>query len=200
YVNLAAALQLQDRYDESARYLEKSIQLSPSYAAYSNLGNIYYRQLKPAQAAPIFEKALALNDKDFRTWDNYALANRWLAIKGDKAAAAKAESGFKRAQELLLQKSAREPNDVDAHQRLAIIYAFFGNRPEAFRHLESALALDPKEGAGLVRVQVLELLGDRKQAIAAFELAQKNGLDPDMVKRNPLVQALLADPNLKHSR
>src|SRR5262249_5125987 len=71
YVNLAAALQLQDRYDESARYLEKSIQLSPSYAAYSNLGNIYYRQLKPAQAAPIFEKALALNDKDFRTWYNY---------------------------------------------------------------------------------------------------------------------------------
>lgn len=199
YVNLGVALQLQNKYDEAANALQKSIQLSPSYAAYSNLGNIYYRQLKPAQAAPLFEKALSLNDKDYRTWTNYALANRSLALKGDKAAAQKAASGYKHALELLQAKYEREPNNDDVNERLAIMDAFFGRRDEALRHLESARVLDTSnDGYNFVRAQVFELLGDRKQAIAALESALQSGLKSDVAKRNPEVQGVLTDPNFKY--
>ena len=198
YLNLGVALQLQNKYDESARALEKSIQLSPSYAAYSNLGNIYYRQMKPAQAAPLFEKAVAINGSDFRAWFNYALANRWLEIQGDKAAGERAKTGYKRSQEILQARLVREPNNADVHERLAMIFSFFRQREEALRHLESARILDSKpDSFESVRAEVLELLGDRKQAIAALESALKHGSQFEATKRNPEIQGVLTDPNFE---
>ena len=49
--------------------LKKSVALSPSYAGYANLGSLYLTQKRYAgKPAAMTEKALALNDTDFRVW------------------------------------------------------------------------------------------------------------------------------------
>jgi serine/threonine-protein kinase len=198
YVNMGVALISQNKYDESAQAFEKSIQLAPSYVAYVNLANVYYRQLKPAQAAPLLEKALALNDADYRAWFNYALANRWLEIKGDKAAGEKARSAYQRALKILEDRSTREPNNEDMRIRLAMIYGFFGRRADALREIESLRALNPNPADfDPVRAQVLDALGERQQAIAALESALRAGFKHEVAQRNPELQRILSDPNFK---
>ena len=68
--------------------LEQSINLHPSYPAYSNLGSVYLAQQRYADAAAATEKALALNDRDYQVWNNLVLAYEWLK-QPDKANAAR---------------------------------------------------------------------------------------------------------------
>src|SRR5215468_2686584 len=46
--------------------LKKSIDLSPSYPAYANLGILYSQQKRYEESAAATEKALQLNDQNYR--------------------------------------------------------------------------------------------------------------------------------------
>ena len=68
--------------------LRKSVELSPSYAAYANLGYLYLQQDRYADAAEMTRKAVQLNDKDFLVWENLICAYRALG-QDDNAKAAR---------------------------------------------------------------------------------------------------------------
>src|ERR1019366_3965468 len=78
------------RYDAAEKDFLKSISLGPSYPAYVNLGFLYNDQKRYADYAAMTEKALQLNDKDFRVWADLANAYKKLG-ETDKAQAAAAK-------------------------------------------------------------------------------------------------------------
>ena len=177
---------------EAENALKKSIELSPSYPAYANLGYLYLAEKRYAESAATTEKALQLNDKNFQVWANLALAYGWLK-QNDKAAAA-------RERELkLVEETARvQAQNPRVQSALAILYAQKMLRDKALTRIEAALALAPDNPSVLADVgQAYENLGDRRQALHYVTAALQKGFPIDRLKLVPDLQSLLADPNFR---
>ena len=174
--------------------LKKSIELSPSYPAYANLGFLYHARHDYANAAAVTEKALALNDKNFMVWANLAAAYESM---GDLTKAAAAQD---REQPLLEQALQQSPRDAASHARLGLLYAQKKMRDKALSQIQTALALGPEDSDALENVgEAYELLGDRKQAIAYIEKSLQKGYSLEVIKWDPNLKGLLSDPNFRPS-
>jgi serine/threonine protein kinase/tetratricopeptide (TPR) repeat protein len=111
YLNLAAVyLDMGDPKEISSaeQALKKSIELSPSYPAYANLGLVYYNEKRFEDSAAATEKALTFNDKDFHVWSNLLATYEWMK-KDDKAAVA-----LEREQKLVEEAVKDQPQDSTA--------------------------------------------------------------------------------------
>ncbi len=174
---------------EAEKALRKSIELSPSYAAYANLGNLYLTEKRYAESADMTEKALKLNDRDYMVWNNLIYSYEWLKEK-EKAGAAR-----QRMQGLLEEAIKATPNDALAQASLAELYAHEGQRPQAESHLQTALALAPDDSNVMAEAaSVNELLGNRSAAIDELQKAIKKGYSLDQVSIDPQMSALISDP------
>ena len=174
--------------------LKKSIELSPSYPAYANLGFLYHARHDYADAAAVTEKALALNDKNFMVWANLAAAYENL---GDLKKAAAAQD---REQPLLEQALQQSPRDAASHARLGLLYAQKKMREKALSQIQTSLALAPEDSDVLENLgEAYELLGDRSQALLYIEKSLQKGYSLDMLKGDPLLKNLLSDPNFRAS-
>lgn len=193
YSNLAAVyLDMSDPkvIPEAEAALKKSIQLAPSYPAYANLGLVYSQEKRYQDSAAATEKALQLNDKNYRVWENLAVAYERLDQK-DKAAAA-------REHELaLVEADAKvQSKDGELQSYLGLLYAQKGLRDEADRHLQTALALSPQDQVVLENVGAAdEHLGRRRQAIEYVEKALHKGYPLGNIQDDPAMASLLADPS-----
>ncbi|HLW81928.1 MAG TPA: protein kinase [Candidatus Acidoferrales bacterium] len=179
---------------DAEQALKKSIELSPSYPAYANLGLLYYNERRFADSAAMTEKALALNNKNYRVWSNLVASYEWLK-EDAKAAAA-------RGRELALVEDQveRQPQDAVAQSELADIYAGQKMRDKALIRIQSALALSPDDAQVLVNVGVVyEALGDRPHALYYVEKALQKGYALGDLKSNPDLQSILSDPNFRPS-
>ena len=174
--------------------LKKSIELSPSYPAYANLGFLYHARHDYANAAAVTEKALALNDKDFMVWANLAAAYESM---GDMNKAAAAQD---REQPLLEQAVQKAPREGPAHARLGLLYAHKKLRENSLSQIRTALALAPEDADVLQNVgETYEILGDRKQAIEYIEKSLQRGYSLEAVKSDPFLKNLVSDPNFRPS-
>lgn len=172
--------------------LQKSIELSPSYAAYTNLGILYSQQGRFAESAAMTEKALQLNDKNYEVWENLALAYERLK-EADKAAAA-------RERELLLveERLKDKPDDAELQSFLGLLFGEKKLPDRAMKHVQAALALGPDDQVVLENVgETYERLGQRTPAIKFLEKALRKGYPLENLKTNPALQGLLADPNFR---
>jgi len=177
---------------QAEQALRKSIELSPSYAAYANLGILYYQQKRYTDSAAATEKALQLNDKNYLVWDNLAIAYQWLKEKS------KAESARTREIALLEEEAKTHQQDPMVQSSLAIGYAERGQREQVLIHVESALALAPTDATILVNAgETYEDLGDRPKALRYIEQGWKKGYPLAQLQNNPDVQELLRDPNFR---
>jgi len=172
--------------------LKKSIELSPGYAAYANLGNLYLQQRRYAESAAMSEKAVQLNDNDALVWNNLAIA--YEALKdGDKAASAR-----DRQLKLLEDAVKVQPQDAQIHAQLAFIYARKKLRDKALMQAQAALALAPDDPTVLVNIgDAYEDLGDRRQALRYIQESLKKGYALQDLKDDPDLQNLLSDPNFR---
>jgi eukaryotic-like serine/threonine-protein kinase len=197
YLNLAAAyIDSGDpkRYPEAERTLQKSIAIEPTYQAYTNLGYLYTQQQKFDEAASALEKAVQLNDKDYMTWANLAIAYEGLKDK-DKEDKAK-----DREIHLLEQAALDSPRDATVQANLGLLYANKKLREKAIPHIQSALALSPDDANILATAgQAYEDLGDRAQALQYIEKSLQKGYALADLKNSPELQGLLLDPNFRPS-
>jgi serine/threonine protein kinase/tetratricopeptide (TPR) repeat protein len=192
WLNLAAALRASGKLSEATAALQKSIQISPSYQAHTNLGNVYYQQHRYAESAQQYEKALAFNAKDYRVWINLANAYTWLVKANDAA------EGFRRALPLLEDAVKLHPQDPTIQSSLGIVYAKLQEPSKAIAHLETAVALAPMDGAVLARMaEAYESLGDRPKALGWIYKAIANGQAIDDLRDDPGVRKILDDPNFR---
>ncbi|MBV9572944.1 MAG: protein kinase [Acidobacteriales bacterium] len=195
YSNLAAAyLDSGDpkKFPQAETALKKSIELSPSYGAYANLGFLYESQQRYAEAAVATQRALQFNDKDFIVWANLVVAYEGLNDP-TKAAAAR-----EREQPLLEQAVQSNPRDAAALSRLALLYAEKKLRDRALPRVQTALALAPDDPDVLENVgETFETLGDRAQAIQYVEKSLDKGYSLNSLQTDPALKGLLSDPNFR---
>lgn len=172
--------------------LKRSIEISPTYPAYANLGYLCLQQKRYAESAEMTRKALQLNDKTFVVWENLDWAYRWLG-EGDKAAAAR-----ERARALLEQAVQSNPRDAQAQAHLACQYGSKGMRDKALRRVEAALALGPDDPDVLANVSdTYEKLGDHRLALHYAQLSLEKGYTLDDLHRDPDMKSVLNDPNFR---
>lgn len=193
YSNLAAALiDLGDpkSLPEAEAALTKSIQLSPSYPAYANLGNLYFSEKRYAEAAQMTHKALDLNDKDWAVWDNLLMSYQWLKDEQNT------RSVREKTLALLQAYVSSHSQEAAAESRLSTLEAESGQRESSLRHAEAALALAPKDANVLADLAATyEVLGDRTEALKIVHQSLQNGYTFAGLQSQPDLQKLLADPH-----
>jgi len=169
--------------------LKKSIDLTPSYPAYANLGQLYYLEKRYVESASMTEKALQLNDNNYLVWNNLVNAYEWLKEK-DKAATARA-----RATELA-EKSARlNPQDawhkpnwrVFMPGRTCARKPWPEFKPPGFIPDDPAILDDV--------ATAFEYLGNRHQSIQYAQRAVQKGYPLEQLANDPEMQSLLLDPS-----
>lgn len=133
-----------EKQPEAESAFKKSIELSPSYFAYANLGTLYYSEKRFAESAAVTEKALALNDKDYRVWANLTASYQWL--KETK----KANEARLHELELLESLVKVESHDAIAQSELASLYAELNMRDKALIRIQTALEIAPDDSRVLV--------------------------------------------------
>jgi len=180
------------RIPDAETAIKKSIELSPSYAGYANLGFMFIRQKRYAESAHMSEKALELNSNDSTVWENAALAYQRLG-KMDKYAAAK-----DREIELVSAALKTNPDDAQMQAILGLLYAQRKQREKALPLLRAALARTPDDASVLANVgEAYETLGDRRTAIKYIREAITKGYQLADLQLSPGLESLLADPVLR---
>ena len=164
---------------EAEKALRKSIAINPTFGAYSDLGILYGEQRRFRESAAAGEAAVKLNDQSADVWGN--LANAYESLGNhEKAHAARqktiellertirldpqdadaqatlaalyAKEGAQvKALESIHVSLALSPSDPYIFNEIADAYELLGDRREAIRYLEEALA----HGLG-----ILQLNGD----------------------------------------
>jgi eukaryotic-like serine/threonine-protein kinase len=187
-----AWLSLGQERDAEAEF-KKSLALAPDYPALANLGVMYYRQKRFAESTTMTEKALSLNDNDYRLWNNLAIAYEWLGQQE------KAKRAFSRELARLEQVVALKSEDAEVRAHLAVRYAQQHQRSRALPHLEAALALSPDDPEILNKVgEAYEKLGERSKGLEYFQMALRKGLTLQDMELNPDLRSLLSDPSARH--
>ena len=180
------------KFAEAESELKRSITTAPNYAAYTNLGVLYYRHRRFAHAAAMMESALALNDKDYLLWEDLASSYEWLG-RSDEAAQAQA-----RERTLLEERIRISPQDAMMQADLGAVDAQQHLGEKALPHLEAALALAPNDANVLERLgEAQEFLGHRSKAIDYLHQAVNRGYPRSDLLLNPGLQALLSDPQAR---
>jgi serine/threonine protein kinase/tetratricopeptide (TPR) repeat protein len=179
-------------FPDSEKALKRSLELGPSYAAYGNLGNLYYLEKRYAESANMTEKALQLNSNDYLVWSNLVAAYEW-SRETEKIATAN-----ERLQGRLEHAVQVKPQDAMAQSLLAMVYAEQKRREASLIRIQSALALAPDDPEILENVAIAyEKLGERAQSVIYAGDAIKKGLSFDEVKNEPRLQSLINDPEFQ---
>jgi serine/threonine-protein kinase len=188
HASLGTALMSLGQEPEAEVEFKKSLALAPDYAALANLGVMYYRQKRFAESATMTEQALQLNDKDYRLWNNLAIAYEWLGQPE------KAKNAFSRELARLEQIVVLKSQDAVVRANLGVMYAQQGQRKRALPHLEAALALSPDNPEILNKVgEAYEKLGERSKGLKYFEEALRKGFRLEDMELNPDLHSLLSD-------
>jgi eukaryotic-like serine/threonine-protein kinase len=188
--NLGVALLYAGSLDESRKVLQDSIRLAPSYASYTNLGNLDLKQARYADAAADYEKALEINKSDYRVWSNLAVA--YSRTPGQKE---RAKDGFLQAAKLCREALKTNPNDPSTLSDLAMFVASEGDeRQEPLVLIEKALALAPEDTyVQFNAVETYESLGYRKEALDWVARLVASGYPLDDIDESPVLADLVKD-------
>ena len=122
---------------------DEAFELAPTHLAYANLGWLYLLERRYSDSATATENALAISDKDWRSWTNLLVAYIWLndekkiPVTRAKAIAA------------LEHYALLDSKEATVQSTLGAFYAEDKQREKAIAHANAALSLDPKNpGAG----------------------------------------------------
>ena len=154
-----------DAASARGKRLEKALELNPrDEEAYLELGDVYQRQGRFAQAEASLKKLQKLNPRN--EWTYLQLGN----VYQQQGRFAQAEASLKKLQEL-------NPRNEGVYVALGKVYQYQGRLEQAEASLKKALELDPKDEHAYIELgEVREEQGRPLPAEASFEKAQK--LDP----------------------
>jgi len=180
------------RETDAVAEFKKSLALGTDYVAFTNLGAIYYNQKFFAEAAAMWEQALKINDKDYRLWNNLAIAYEWLE-KPEQA-----KQAFRQELARLEEIAPLRPYDAEVHANLGTMYSQSRLRDKAKTQLDAALALSPDDAEILGKAgEAYENLGERSLALEYFQKALQKGWTMNDLEMNPDLRPLLSDSNAR---
>jgi serine/threonine-protein kinase len=189
---LGGVLQLLHRDDEAERHLKLSIELQPSYAAYTNLGALFLRHRRWAEAASTTRKAIEINASDWSAWGNLGLANEWLNRKNE------ADAAYRNEQARLEQLSKVRGDDAALQAELGLLYSKWRQREKAVPLIQSALTRAPDDPNVLsTAAEAHENLGDRALALELVKEALIRGWTVEELQNVPSLQKLILDSRFR---
>lgn len=192
YANLSAVLARKNQLDQAMHVLQQGLQVRPSAALYTNLGNLFFLRGNYLEAASAFEDAVSNtkgNPASYLGWANLADTLLWLPGREQKAQAA-----YQKASSLLEPLLQRHPENKNFQSRMALYSARVGDQPKTRRLLQSLLANPAKDASVYFRAGMsYELIGERELAIAAIAQASKLGYPKAYIEAEPSLLALRRD-------
>jgi serine/threonine protein kinase/Flp pilus assembly protein TadD len=156
----------QRKYDEAAKLAQRAIERKPDCdGAWDILGRAYFASGHFEEAAALTERAIEANGDDYNTYIAYG---RCLERLGRKREAENVQQRFIKA---LRQQLDLVPEDVRARILLATQLACFKeDADEAMRHLQTAVALHPKDSRVLYNAAcTYGVLGKKAEALETLK-------------------------------
>jgi serine/threonine-protein kinase len=196
YANLTAVLMRQNRADDALRVLQQGLKVRPSASLYGNLGNVLFLRGDYVGAAEAFENAVSPTrgaPGSYLNWANLADTLLWIPGRAEEA-----RKAYDNARRLLAERLAQSPDDVLLVSRMGLYAVRSGHMDEARTLMTRALGLAPGSADVQFRAGLaFELLGDRKQALAAIATALRLGYPAKYVEAEPDLVALRRDPEYR---
>jgi serine/threonine protein kinase/tetratricopeptide (TPR) repeat protein len=196
FSNLGAMHHLMGSHEEAAANFRRSLDLYPNADAYSNLGTILIFQARYREAASMLEKAVEIQPGDYAHWGNLGQAYRQ-----SEAGREKAKQALEKAASLAEQELAVNPGDALAMSRLAVYRAQLGDYGAALEQQRRASEMTPDDATVLFKsALVLELAGNRDQALKTIAAAVERGYSEYEIENEPDLAHLRADPRYSRIR
>lgn len=193
YNNLAGAYYYLGEYEQFLSTSHKSITIKPTYEALTNLGLYYYYDKNYEDAIRMCEKALEIQQNDYRVWGALGYAYHWSGKE-----TAKVREYMTKAIELASKEYEINPNDTEIISQLAGYHEVLGNDEESRNWLQQLTSLeDPSEYIRISIIHLYERLGDRDAAVAWAEKSENEGYRLEMLNSLEGVDSLLNDPRMK---
>jgi tetratricopeptide (TPR) repeat protein len=195
--NLGALYYVQGRTQDAVASYERSLSIRPNYQAASNLGTLYFYDLRDyTRAAEAFRRAVKLDEDEYVVWGNLASALYWAGQRSE------AQVAYRKAAELAdarLKVNPREPNVL---MSLAEYTAALSQRGQARTLMDTALSLAPKDARLMFQAGVLyeQRFDDRDKALEWLERALEAGYQWKEVERSPALTALRQDARVERLR
>jgi serine/threonine protein kinase/Flp pilus assembly protein TadD len=131
----------QKKYEEAALIARRAIERKPDCdGSWNILGRALMTSSRFKEAADLVDKALEASGDDYNTFIPYMLSMERIGLKKEVEVLRRRMSGVLRQQLELV------PEDVRARILLATNLAAAGEEEESIRHLQTAVALRPKDG------------------------------------------------------
>ena len=160
YENVGNMYAQQGKYQDSIPYLQKALQIRPTFSTYSNLGTSYFFLKQYSQAVEMFEKAVALNPND-----TVMVVNLGDAYRGS-GQQDKANTTYRQALTVGFKELQTNPQDADVKAEVALAYAKMGNAPEAQKFIREARGIDKDSATYIyVEAEIDALLGRSAEAL-----------------------------------
>jgi len=192
HATLGGMMQLLGKDADAESHLRQSIDLQPGYAAYTNLGALYYRQRRWAESVEMTRKALDINANDWRAWSNLGLALLWLN-ENDKASEA-----FRHEFARLDANARLGADDAEIDVERALLHSKWKQRAKAVPLIEAALARAPEDPGVLASAgEAYDNLGERSRALELVQKALARGWTIKQLENDPGQRDLLSDPRFR---
>jgi serine/threonine-protein kinase len=191
--NLGAVYARMGKYQESVQAFQKSIQISPTWNAYSNLGSAYFLLKRYNDAAQMFEKALELSPNQQQAVSNLADAYRWSGQKD------KADATYDKAISLAFKELEVNPRNTDPMAGLALDYAKKGDVKRGMDFITRARGID-KSDPELIYIQAVveNLSKEDAKALATLREAMQKGYPIQEAQSDPELANLQSRPEFKN--
>jgi len=192
HATLGGVMQYLHQDADAEQHLKRSIELQPSYASYTNLGALYLRQRRWAEAASTTRMALAINSSDWNAWANLGLAEEWLNHRTE------ADEAYRQERTRLQEILNIGGEDAEVQAELGLLYSRWRSQDKAGPLLEAALARAPEDPNILATVaEAYENLGDRSLALQLVKKALNRGSTIEQLEINPGLRILLLDSRFR---
>jgi tetratricopeptide (TPR) repeat protein len=195
YNNLGGSYLSLGRMDKAKEHLETSFSIKRSFPACSNLGTMYYREGRYADAASMYEWAVEFDSphRNHRAWGNLAQAYARVDTLRSKAG-----ENYRIAIGMAEAERTQNPNDPILTAFLAGYYADVDDGVKARQRISQALKLAPKNPEVAFRCgHAYEKLDEREKALMWIGKSIEYGYAADEVQRDPELEELRRDPRFK---
>jgi serine/threonine protein kinase/tetratricopeptide (TPR) repeat protein len=184
----------QKKYDECTLMARRAIERKPDCdGSWNILGRALMTSNRYKEAAELVEKALEANGDDYNVYVPYMLCMERVGLKKE------AEVLRGRMSAVLRQQLELVPEDVRARILLATNLGSIGEAEESIRHLQTAVALRPKDGNTLYNAAcTYGVLGKKAQALETLKKAIAAGYgNLNWAARDTDLDCLHEDPEFR---
>ena len=178
------------KFSDAIDYLKKSLSLSPNALAYLNISIALRSEGKYSEALPYALKAIESDSSFDLAW--LELADCYSSIPGHQS---EAKAAYSRAAKEAEQRLHTDPADGAGWMLLALYRVKCGSPGDARSLIQKAESLGANDvDSQLYKARILELIGQREEALATLTACFKKGATPFAIAPVPDLHALRNDP------